>query len=206
MVTSFSSIHSPPATQLYRIRKTDATVEGIVLSPAGWLHETKPPEKQYHYPELFSHTISSGDKLYGMVFKPHDLQIGMKYPIILSVYGGPEVQLVSNTFKGMRQMRNHLLASEGYCVVSIDSRGSHNRGTAFEAHLRHRMGQVELADQVEVLRWLGSVTNYMDLTRVGIHGWSYGGYLSLMGLVKYPDIFKVISYLYISTYIFSHFI
>ena len=108
-----------------------------------------------------------------MVFKPHDIQMGVKYPIILSVYGGPEVQLVSNTFKGkknnlewvfdsydyftpvttivltnihkilgMRQMRNHLLASEGYCVVSIDSRGSHNRGTAFEAHLRHRMGQV----------------------------------------------------------------
>ena len=191
MVTSFSSIHSPPATQLYRIRKTDSTVEGIVLSPSGWLHETKPPEKQYHYPELFSHTISSGDKLYGMVFKPHDIQMGVKYPIILSVYGGPEVQLVSNTFKGMRQMRNHLLASEGYCVVSIDSRGSHNRGTAFEAHLRHRMGQVELADQVEVLRWLGSVTNYMDLTRIGIHGWSYGGYLSLMGLIKYPDLFKV---------------
>ena len=59
------------------------------------------PEKQYHYPELFSHTISSGDKLYGMVFKPHDLQMGVKYPIILSVYGGPEVQLVSNTFKGI---------------------------------------------------------------------------------------------------------
>ena len=49
---------------------------------------------------MFSHTISSGDKLYGMVFKPHDLQMGVKYPIILSVYGGPEVQLVSNTFKG----------------------------------------------------------------------------------------------------------
>ena len=58
------------------------------------------PEKQYHYPELFSHTIASGDKLYGMVFKPHDIQMGVKYPIILSVYGGPEVQLVSNTFKG----------------------------------------------------------------------------------------------------------
>ena len=50
---------------------------------------------------------------------------------------------------------------------------------------------MELADQVEVLRWLGSVTNYMDISRVGIHGWSYGGYLSLMGLVKYPDFFKV---------------
>ena len=63
------------------------------------------PEKQYHYPELFSHTISSGDKLYGMVFKPHDLQMGVKYPIILSVYGGPEVQLVSNTFKGRYNLK-----------------------------------------------------------------------------------------------------
>ena len=67
------------------------------------------PEKQYHYPELFSHTISSGDKLYGMVFKPHDLQMGVKYPVILSVYGGPEVQLVSNTFKGKANKNGTLI-------------------------------------------------------------------------------------------------
>ena len=92
----------------------------------------------------------------------------------------------------MRQMRSHLLAQEGYYVVSIDSRGSSNRGLAFEAHLRFRMGQVELQDQVEVLRWLASNTPTMDLDRVAIHGWSYGGYLSLIGLVSYPDLFKVI--------------
>ena len=68
MVTTFSSVHSPPATQLYRIRTTDSTVEGIVLGSIGWLHETKPPERNYNYPELFSHTISSGDKLYVMTF------------------------------------------------------------------------------------------------------------------------------------------
>lgn len=95
-------------------------------------------------------------------------------------------------FQGMRHMRNHLMASQGFCVVSIDSRGSCNRGTVFESHLKNRMGQVELNDQVEVLSWLASQKSYLDLKRVAIHGWSYGGYLSLMGLVKFPNLFKVL--------------
>ncbi len=93
--------------------------------------------------------------------------------------------------QGIRQIRNHLLASQGYVVVSIDSRGSTNRGMAFEAHLRHRMGQVEMADQVEVLTWLSSVAGYLDMERVAVHGWSYGGYLALMGLVQFPGTFRV---------------
>jgi len=85
----------------------------------------------------------------------------------------------------------HMLAAQGYCVVLIDSRGSQHRGLVFESHLRRRMGTVELNDQVEVLRWLTETTGYIDLNRVALHGWSYGGYLSLMGLIQYPDIFKV---------------
>lgn len=115
----------------------------------------------------------------------------MVYPTILNVYGGPEVQTVSNSFKGMRQLRMHMLASQGYCVVCIDSRGSKNRGVQFESHLRGRLGTVELADQVEVFRILVKQLGFIDLNRVAIHGWSYGGYLSLMGLVQYPDLFKV---------------
>ena len=72
-----------------------------------------------------------------------------------------------------------------------DHRGSLHRGAAWEAWLRGRLGQVELSDQVEVLHWLSSVTGYLDLSRVAIHGWSYGGYLSLMGLIQYPSEFKV---------------
>lgn len=86
----------------------------------------------------------------------------------------------------------HMLAAQGYCVVLIDSRGSHHRGLVFESHLQHRMGTVELDDQVQVLKWLAETTGYIDLSRVAIHGWSYGGYLSLMGLIQYPEIFKVI--------------
>ncbi len=93
--------------------------------------------------------------------------------------------------QGCRQIRNHLLASQGYCVVCVDSRGSQNRGSLFESHLRLRMGQVEMRDQVEVLEWLAGQQDCLDMERVAVHGWSYGGYLSLMALVQYPKLFKV---------------
>lgn len=97
------------------------------------------PETDLHCPELYTHQISSGDILFAMVFRPHGYQHGHKYPTVLNVYGGPEVQLVSNTFKGMRHLRMHMLAAQGYCVVAIDSRGSQHRGLNFESHLKGRM-------------------------------------------------------------------
>lgn len=74
-----------------------------------------------------------------MLFKPSGFDPEKQYPTVLNVYGGPEVQLVSNSFKGMRHLRMHMLASKGYCVVAIDSRGSLHRGIKFESHLHQRM-------------------------------------------------------------------
>lgn len=74
----------------------------------------------------------------------------------------------------MRQLRMHMLAARGYCVVAIDSRGSQHRGIQFEGYIKGKMGTVELKDQVEVLRWLAESLGYIDLDRVAIHGWSYG--------------------------------
>lgn len=74
----------------------------------------------------------------------------------------------------MRQLRMHMLAAQGYCVICIDSRGSRHRGVRFENHLRCRMGTVELADQVEVLKILAEQLGYIDMNRVAIYGWSYG--------------------------------
>lgn len=143
-------------------------------------------------PELFKYQLkSSGETVYGLVFKPEFMDPGVKYPCVLDVYGGPEVQLVTNSFKGVRQPRRHLLACEGYVVVAFDCRGSHNRGTKFESHIQGRIGQVEIADHVEVLCWLAGTVDYIDMTRVAIHGWSYGGYLALMGLAQRPDIFRI---------------
>ena len=95
----FSSVHNPPSCSVFRIRNSNGTAEGVALTPVGCLHEAKPPDVNYRYPELFSYKISSGDKLCGMIFKPHRMVEGRKYPVVLCVYGGPEVQLVTNTFK-----------------------------------------------------------------------------------------------------------
>ncbi|RWS14610.1 Dipeptidyl peptidase 9-like protein [Dinothrombium tinctorium] len=143
-------------------------------------------------PELFTYQLkSSGDVIYGLIFKPEFMESGVKYPCVVDVYGGPEIQIVTNSFKGVRHVRRHLLSSEGYVVCAFDCRGSHHRGTQFEAHIQNRMGQVEVADQVEVLQWLAENTGYIDMSRIAIHGWSYGGYLSLMCFGQRPDIFKV---------------
>lgn len=112
-------------------------------------------------------------------------------PTVLHVYGGPEVQTVTNSYKGIRQLRMHMLAARGFNVVSVDSRGSKHRGRAWEAAIKGKMGQVELDDQVEVLQWLAKETGCIDMERVAIHGWSYGGYLSLLALATRPNIFKV---------------
>lgn len=190
-VAVYSNIKKVPACQVFRITHSDWTVDGVNLTPIGYLLESTPIEHEHYCPELFTYEISSGHLLYAMVFKPHNFKPDKKYPTVLNVYGGPEVQLVSNTFKGMRQLRMHMLAARGYCVVAIDSRGSQHRGLQFESHLRCKMGTVELGDQVEVLNWLSKNLDYIDMDRVAIHGWSYGGYLSLMGLIHYPEIFKV---------------
>ncbi|XP_074000010.1 dipeptidyl peptidase 9 [Rhodnius prolixus] len=190
-VATYSNIRKLPACLVFKINHTDSTVDGVTLTPIGHLVEPQIPERPLPSPDLYSHEISSGDVLYAMVFRPYNVQPGKKYPTVLNVYGGPEVQMVTNTFKDMRFLRIHMLASQGYCVVSIDSRGSYHRGLAFESHIKQRMGTVELEDQIEMLFWLSTELDVIDMSRVAIFGWSYGGYLSLMGLAQYPDIFKV---------------
>lgn len=101
------------------------------------------------------------------------------------------MQTVTNSYKGIRQLRMHMLAARGFNVVAVDSRGSKHRGRAWEAAIKGKLGQIELDDQVEVLQWLAKETGCIDMERVAIHGWSYGGYLSLLGLATRPNVFRV---------------
>ncbi|XP_055857194.1 dipeptidyl peptidase 9 [Episyrphus balteatus] len=192
MMQVYCNIQRLPSCKVVKVSQTcqSGGVNGIQLIPMGYLHEGGQPEAQY-CPQIYRPKLPSGDVVYAMVFKPHNFQLGVKYPTVLNVYGGPEVQTVNNTFKGMRQLRMHMLAAQGYCVICIDSRGSRHRGIKFESHIRCRMGTVELKDQVYGLRILAEQLGYIDMNRVAIHGWSYGGYLSLMGLAQFPEIFKV---------------
>ncbi|KAI8637275.1 hypothetical protein BD408DRAFT_424779 [Parasitella parasitica] len=153
--------------------------------------------------EIFSFTTSDGEKLYGCLYKPCCYEPGQSYPTLLHIYGGPKTQLVMNEFKFPRLIRYLMAAYFGFAVVIIDSRGSSDRGLGFESHIQNRLGTVELKDQLEGLEFLHSTKfgamptkedkteSVINLDRLAITGWSYGGYLSLMALAQYPDRFKM---------------
>ncbi|XP_053386978.1 dipeptidyl peptidase 9-like [Mercenaria mercenaria] len=186
-VSVYSSAKVTPMSTLHQITHSESAVK---TQPIGVLMPSSPcPD--YSPPELFNFKSKSGYTMYGMYYKPHNYQPGVKYPTVLFVYGGPHVQLVSNTFKGLKFLRLHTLSSQGYAVVLIDGRGSWCRGLKFESHIKNRLGTTEIEDQVEGLQSLMSMVDFIDENRIAIHGWSYGGYLSLMGLAQRPDIFKV---------------
>lgn len=174
---TFCNIHSLPTCEVMKVDQSCnlGGVSGLQLTSLGYLLKGGAPSNFMYCPSIYTEQLKDGSEtIYAMVFKPHNFRLGVKYPTVLNVYGGPEVQMVNNTFKGIRQMRLHMLAAQGYCVVCIDSRGSHHRGVKFESYLRKRMGTVELKDQVEILRKLSNQLGYIDMERVAIQGWSYG--------------------------------
>ncbi|XP_012941328.1 dipeptidyl peptidase 9 [Aplysia californica] len=187
-VTVFSSLQSPPQSCVYSIQHTGPA--DLSFQPIGQL-TPKTATLGYTPPSLFQYPSRAGHVTYGLYFLPRGYEQGRRYPTVLFVYGGPQVQMVSNSFKGQKLLRLHTLAAEGYAVVVIDGRGSSNRGLAFESVLKNQLGTVEINDQVEGLLWLASQTDFIDMSRVAIHGWSYGGYLSLLGLAQRGDVFKV---------------
>ncbi|KAF9945065.1 dipeptidylpeptidase [Mortierella alpina] len=149
-----------------------------------------------HHPvaEFFTFMSSDGVELHGCLYRPANYVRGQKYPTLVSIYGGPRSQMVTNEYKLPKFLRVFLATRLGHAVVMIDGRGSNDRGLEFEGKLKHRMGQIELKDQVEGLEFLARPENggLVDMDRVAISGWSYGGYLSLMALAQYPHIFKIV--------------
>jgi dipeptidyl-peptidase-4 len=121
------------------------------------------------------------------LFKPAHFDPARKYPAIVDVYGGPGVQRVLNNWTG--SSFTQILTRAGYVVFQLDNRGSASRGTAFQAPIHGRLGEIEVADQVVGARWLASQA-FVDPDRIGVWGWSYGGYMSLMLMFKAPDLFR----------------
>ncbi len=124
-----------------------------------------------------------------MVVRPRDFQAGQRYPVLLSVYAGPGHTRVR---KGrFLQLREQWQADHGFIVVSLDGRGTPGRGREWERAIRGNLIDVPLADQVEGLQALGERFEEMDLSRVGVYGWSFGGYFSAMAVMRRPDVFDV---------------
>jgi dipeptidyl-peptidase-4 len=141
-------------------------------------------------PELITLQNRHGITLYGAIFRPPERSGTGPYPTLVYVYGGPHAQLVVDAWSLTVTMRVQYLCSLGFLIFVLDNRGSARRGLAFEAVIKHDMGHAEVEDQVDGVRWLVA-QGLADPQRVGVFGWSYGGYMALMCLARAPEIFKV---------------
>ena len=139
---------------------------------------------------FFDYTNEEGTLLHGWMIKPKDFDPTKKYPVLMYVYGGPGRQTVTESWGGQNYIWFQMLAQKGYIVVSVDNRGTDARGEAFRKSTYMNLGGLETADQIEVARYLAEQP-YVDGERIGIFGWSFGGYLSTAALAKGADVFKL---------------
>ncbi len=140
--------------------------------------------------EIFTLTANDGKTdLYCRIIKPIDFDASTKYPVLVYVYGGPHAQLITNSWTGGAGFWLNLMAQRGYVVFTLDNRGSANRGRAFEDIIHRQCGEAEMADQMIGVEYLKSL-NYVDTTRIGVDGWSYGGFLTTSLFLRQPGVFK----------------
>ena len=183
-VDTFQSIDQPPKQflcsledgkrQAVLFEKDDARLELISLTP----------------PELVQISNRKGDQLYGALYRPPEKFGNGPFPTIVFVYGGPHAQMVVNSWQLTARMRAQYLRSLGFLVFTLDNRGSARRGLAFEGVIKNNLGHLEVEDQVDGVNWLVE-QGLADAEKVGIYGWSYGGYMAAMCLLKAPDTFRV---------------
>lgn len=139
--------------------------------------------------DFFKLKTSLGYDLQAWMIKPADFVEGKKYPVLMYVYGGPGSQTVENQWDGNNYMWHQYLAQQGYIVVSIDNRGTGGRGAVFKKQTYKQLGKLETEDQIEAAKYLGTLS-YVDKNRIGIQGWSYGGFMSSLCMFKGAPYFK----------------
>jgi dipeptidyl-peptidase 4 len=177
---TFSSATDPPRGDLY--------TAGGEKSAGFRAPKTFNEEYALQRAEIVQLKSEDGKVLYGRLIKPTNFRAGEKYPAVVMVYGGPGVQTVLNAWSGADWAQ--ALAARGFVIWELDNRGSSGRGHAFETPLFHRFGKAELADQLEGVRYL-LAQGFVDPARVGIYGWSYGGFMTLYSLLNAPEVFRV---------------
>jgi dipeptidyl-peptidase 4 len=180
-VDQFSNMSTPPETVVRGVHGEQMAVLHARDAKAASSFDLPPTE-------IVKFKSEDGTLLYGRLMKPIGFQAGHQYPLIVAVYGGPGAQGVRNEWE--RPDMAQVYASNGYLVWSVDNRGSSGRGHAFEAPLFRNLGAVEVADQRAGVEYLLKL-RLVDRNRIGITGWSYGGYMTIRCLLQAGDIFKV---------------
>ena len=139
--------------------------------------------------EFLEITTEKGIKLNAWIIKPTDFDPAKKYPVLMHCYGGPGHQTVTNAWGGADFFWYQLLASKGYVIVSVDNRGTGGKGSDFRKSTYAQLGKLECEDQTDAARWIGKQT-WADASRIGIWGWSFGGFLTSLCMTKGADVFK----------------
>lgn len=183
---SFSNVTTPATLRLHRA--DGRLLQALVPNTLDDTHPWAPYLPDQAPTQFGTLKAADGQLLHYSITRPKVLEPGKRYPVIVDVYGGPGVQNVVNAWAGTWENFHQVLARDGYIVFSLDNRGTGDRGVRFESALHTRLGSVEVDDQkagVEFLRTLPEV----DPKRIGIMGWSYGGYMALMCTLRAPEHF-----------------
>ena len=179
--------NGPGVAKDYMIRSTSKGFEKYLL-------RSPDPLRDYDRAQIRNVTINlNSDKgaipLYGKLVLPPNFDSTKRYPVIVYLYNGPNVQQVHNSFPESGNLWFEYMAQHGYIVFTMDGRGSWNRGQAFEQATFRHLGDVEMEDQLRGVDYLKSLP-YVDASRMGIHGWSFGGFMTTSLMLKHPNVFK----------------
>ncbi len=183
-VDLWSSVNLPARADLHDLKHK---------TPVHTFYTSENPLKDYAMPTVKLGTIKAADgktDLFYRLITPPDMQAGKKYPTLVYVYGGPHSQLVTDSWLGGGNLYFMFLAQQGYVVFTVDNRGTDNRGFEFESCTHRRLGEMEMADQMEGVKFLKTLP-YVDPNRMGVEGWSFGGFMTITIKLAHPEIFKV---------------
>jgi dipeptidyl-peptidase-4 len=184
-VDNFTSVAQPPQLSLH---EPDGKLLAYLLeNRLDQSHPDAPYLADNSVPEFGTLAAADGQALYYRLFKPAHFDPAKRYPAIVEVYGGPGAQRVLNNWTG--NTFTQILTRAGYVVFQLDNRGSAYRGTAFQSPIHLELGTVEMQDQVQGARWLAAQA-FVDPARLGVWGWSYGGYMTLMLMFRAPELFR----------------
>ncbi|WP_285270172.1 S9 family peptidase [Kaistella rhinocerotis] len=191
-----TGILSKDGSQLYDIYSNATTPRSVNLintanGQSKNILTSENPLKNYNRPEIKNVNLKADDgtPLYGKIILPTDFDATRKYPVIVYLYNGPHLQLITNSFPASGNLWYEYMAQNGYIVFTMDGRGSSNRGMKFEQAVFRNMGETEMNDQLKGVEYLKSLP-YADTDNMGIHGWSYGGFMTTSFMLKHPEVFK----------------
>ncbi|MEZ5040018.1 MAG: S9 family peptidase [Saprospiraceae bacterium] len=183
-VLNHSTINTPASYVVY-----DRTGNSIRTIEDNSFLKSKMKTYDVQPAEFFNFTTSEGVDLNGYMIKPRHFDPNQKYPVFMFLYGGPGSQQVVDNWRGQNYWWFQMLAQQGFLVACVDNRGTGARGEAFKKITYMQLGHYETIDQIEAAKYLGSL-EYTDASNIGIFGWSYGGYMSSLCLLKGNDVFK----------------